>query len=57
MARYNIEEIVAEETRERIRAKLIRENKLCAEISKLYELIQPMIANIESQVTTKQESA
>jgi len=57
MARYNIEEIVAEETRERIRSNLIRENKLCAEISKLYELLQPMIANIESQVTTKQESA
>ena len=57
MARLNIEEIVAEETRERIRSKLRQENKLSAEIAKLYEILQPMIANIESQVTTKQESA
>lgn len=57
MARLNIEEIVAEETRERIRSKLRQEHKLSAEIVKLYEILQPMIADLESQVTTKQESA
>ena len=53
----NIEEILAEEQRERLRAKITHENKLSAEIVKLYEILQPMIANTESQVTTKQESA